>query len=250
MPLVAQGAIDGFGWLIAIFVLAAICGSMVPLAFGLRRVDRLPRPAAVEQSIGGALREAGGHSGFWLLNAGFFVCGFHVIYITIHLPSYLTHLGFEPALGALAISIVGIVNMFGSIGAGFLGDRMRKKVLLSAQYFLRSVAIAVFILSPPSVVSVVVFAVTMGSVWLGTVPVTGALVGQIFGPRHMATLFGIVMFSHQIGAFFGAWIGGIVFDATGSYDIAWMIAIGLGLAATALHLPIADEPLRLEESAA
>ena len=250
MPLVAQFSIDSYGWLIAIFVLAGICGAMVPLAFGLRRADRLPRSTVVEQSVGGALREASSHRGFWLLNAGFFVCGFHVVYIATHLPSYLTHLGFEPSLGALALAILGIVNMFTSIGAGFLGDRMRKNVLLSILYLMRSVSITIFILMPPSVASVVFFAVSMGFFWLGTVPVTGALVGQIFGARHMATLFGIVVFSHQIGAFFGAWIGGIIFDATGSYDIAWMISIGLGILAAIVHLPIADRPLRVDEAAA
>lgn len=250
LPLVVQGSIDSFGWLIAIFVLAGICGLMVPLGFGMIRVDRLPRPTVAEQSIAAALREASNHKGFWLLNAGFFVCGYHVVYIATHLPSYLTHLGFEPGVGALALAIIGGVNGVMSIVAGYLGDRMRKKVLLSAFYLFRSIAITVFILAPPSLTSVIVFSVTMGSVWLSVVPLTGALVGQIFGARHMATLFGIVMFSHQVGAFFGAWTGGLVFDATGSYDIAWMIAIGLGIMSAIVHLPIPDKPLRLEEAPA
>ena len=249
MPLVAQFSIDSYGWFVAIFVLAGICGSMIPLAFGLRQTDRQGRPTIVEQSIGDALREAGGHSGFWLLNVGFFVCGFHVVYIATHLPSYLTHLGFKPSLGALSIAVLGLVNMFTSIGAGFLGDRMRKNVLLSILYLMRAVCITIFIITPPSVASVIFFAISMGFFWLGTVPVTGALVGQIFGARHMATLFGIVMFSHQVGAFFGAWVGGIVFDATGSYDIAWIICIGLGVLAAIVHWPIADKPIRLDEVA-
>lgn len=249
LPLVVQGSIDGYGWLIAIFILAVLCGAMVPLAFGLRRADRLPQSTAVELSLVEALREASNHRGFWLLNIGFSICGFHVIYIATHLPSYLTHLGFEASVGAIALAIIGGVNGVFSIVAGYIGDRMSKKILLSILYLFRSIAITIFFVTPPSMTSVIVFAITMGTAWLSVVPLTGALVGQIFGARHMATLFGIVLFSHQIGAFFGAWIGGIVFDATGSYDIAWMIAIGLGIVSAIVHLPIADKPLRVEESA-
>lgn len=246
MPLFSQGLIDGFGWLTALLILAVCTGLMVPFAFGLTRAEKAGEPATSTQSLGDALREAGGHRGYWLLNAGFFVCGFHVAFVATHLPAYLLNLHFAPMLGAWALATIGLFNIIGTFVAGFLGGRHRKKYVLSGLYFSRSLVFVLFLMMPPSPAWVLVASAAIGMLWLGTVPLTGGLVGQIFGPRYMATLFSIVMLSHQIGAFCGAWIGGYIFDTTASYDIAWKIAIALGIMSAALHLPITDEALRVE----
>ena len=153
-------------------------------------------------------------------------------------------------LGAWALATIGFFNIIGSFAAGFLGGRYRKKLVLSGLYFCRSMVFALFLIVPASQLSVLVASAAIGLLWLGTVPLTGGIVGQIFGPRYMATLFSIVMMSHQLGAFFGAWIGGYIFDVTGSYQSAWLIAIVLGFISAALHLPIADKPLRPQEVSA
>lgn len=244
MPLFAQGLISGFDWFVALLVLAGCAAVMVPCAFGLAQADETVRDSGDTQTLGGALREAGTHNGYWLLNAGFFVCGFHVAFIATHLPSYLKQLNFEPMMGAWSLATIGLFNILGTFVFGYLGGRFRKKRVLSALYFSRSVVFVLFLVAPPNEVFVLVASAAIGLLWLGTVPLTGGLVGQIFGPRYMATLFSIVMMSHQVGAFFGAWIGGYVFDLTASYGLAWQIAIALGLASAVLHLPIADRPLR------
>ena len=246
MPIFSQALIDGTGWLVGLLVLAGCAGLMVPCAFGLVRADAGREQTAGTQSLGDALREAAGHDGYWLLNAGFFVCGFHVAFIATHLPAYLASLEFDSMLGAWALATIGLFNIVGTFVAGFLGGRHRKKNVLSGLYFLRSLVFTLFLLVPPSQFSVLLASAAIGLLWLGTVPLTGGLVGEIFGPRYMATLFSIVMMSHQIGAFFGAWIGGFVFDLTGSYEIAWQIAIVLGVVSAVVHLPIRDRPLRLE----
>jgi MFS family permease len=250
IPLLSQGLIDGTGWLVGLLILAACAGLMVPCAFGLARADVGHEQTAGTQSLGQALREAARHNGYWLLNAGFFVCGFHVAFIATHLPAYLGSLDFGAMLGAWALATIGLFNIIGTFVAGFLGGRHRKKNVLSGLYLARSLVFTLFLLIPPSQLSVLLTSAAMGLLWLGTVPLTGGLVGEIFGPRYMATLFSIVMMSHQFGAFFGAWIGGYVFDLTGSYDIAWQIAIVLGVVSAALHLPIPDRPLRLEHESA
>jgi MFS family permease len=250
MPLFSQGLIGGVGWYTALLILAVCAGLMVPFAFGLARADKVSQPATSTQSLGDALREAGGHRGYWLLNAGFFVCGFHVAFVATHLPAYLANLNFVPMLGAWALATIGLFNIIGTFVAGFLGGRHRKKYVLSGLYLGRSAVFVLFLLMPPSPVWVLVASAAIGLLWLGTVPLTGGLVGQIFGPRYMATLFSIVMLSHQVGAFFGAWIGGYVFDITGSYDIAWKMAIVLGIMSAALHLPITDQALRVEHEPA
>ena len=246
MPIFSQALIDGTGWLVGLLVLAGCAGLMVPCAFGLVRADAGREQTAGTQSLGDALREAAGHDGYWLLNAGFFVCGFHVAFIATHLPAYLASLEFDSMLGAWALATIGLFNIVGTFVAGFLGGRYRKKNVLSGLYFARSLVFTLFLLVPPSQFSVLLASAAIGLLWLGTVPLTGGLVGEIFGPRYMATLFSIVMMSHQIGAFFGAWIGGFVFDLTGSYEIAWQIAIVLGVVSAVVHLPIRDRPLRLE----
>jgi predicted MFS family arabinose efflux permease len=243
MAPVGQQLISGFGWQDAFWIMAGLTALMLPLAWSLR--GRAPAPTGGrEQTIVEAVREASGHGGYWYLNAGFFVCGVQIVFIAVHLPAFVGDYGLPAWVGAAALALIGFFNIIGSWGSGVLGDRHSKKYLLSAIYFIRSVATVIFLFAPKTEAVVLVFAAVMGLLWLGTVPLTSGLVAQIFGMRYMATLFGIVFFSHQLGSFLGAWLGGRIFDATGSYDLMWWISIGLGLVAALLHLPIADKPLR------
>jgi len=233
---VEQLLLAAYGWSDALVIIGVMVLAMLPLALVL---SGRPAPAGgPQQSLGEALREAGRHGSYWYLIAGFFVCGFHVAFILTHLPPYLTDLGIPAAVAGWSLALVGLFNIVGSISAGILGGRRSKKWLLSGIYFARAVVLAVFLMVPPSATSVLVFAGTMGLLWLSTVPLTSGLVAQIFGPRYMATLFGIVFFSHQVGAFLGVWLGGRIYDATGSYDLVWWVSIALGLFAAAIHLPI------------
>jgi len=239
----AQVFLDGFGWGTALLILALMSSLMVPLAVALAgkataSIGRLRR-----QSLSEAVAEAGRHGGYWYLTAGFFVCGFHVAFIATHLPAFIIDRGAPPALGAVALALIGFGNIIGSLACGVLGGRYPKKLVLSGLYLGRSVVISLFVLAPVSDVSILLFSTAIGMLWLGTVPLTSGLVAQIFGMRYMATLFGFVFFSHQLGSFLGAWLGGYVFDATGSYDLVWWIAVALGLAAAALHWPIDDRPV-------
>lgn len=236
-----QFIIDDFGWFIALMVLAALCATMVPMARALK--GRSEAGDDDSQTLGAALVEARGHSGYLYLTAGFFVCGFQVIFIAVHMIPYVTQLGMAPMVGASALALVGLFNIFGSLGAGALGGRYRKKHLLSYLYLARSAVILVFILGPKTEASVLIFGAVIGLLWLSTVPLTSGLIAQIFGPRYLATLFGITFFSHQVGSFLGAWLGGLVFDMTGSYDLMWQATIVLGVAAAALHWPIGDAPV-------
>ncbi len=202
-----------------------------------------PSGAAGELSFGAVVRRARTHSGYLLLNAGFFVCGFHVAFIATHLPSFLVDQGVAQAIGATALALIGLFNMLGSFLFGRLGDRFRKKRLLSLLYFSRAVAIACFLIVPVTSATALVFAAVIGFLWLATVPLTSGTVAQIFGARHLSSLYGIVFLSHQVGSFLGVWLGGRIFDATGSYDPVWIGAIVLGVAAAIVHLPIKDQPL-------
>lgn len=238
----AQGLIASLGWHGALTALAAVMVLMVPAALGLSG-----RPAAApggrEQRVSEALREAGGHRGFLLLTAGFFVCGFHVTFIATHLPSFVVDSGIAPSIGAAALVLIGGFNILGSYLWGRWGGRRSKKHLLATIYLIRAAVIGAFLVTPPSAASVLVFAGAMGFLWLGTVPLTSGLVGQIFGVRFLSTLFGIVFFSHQVGGFLGAWLGGLVFDVTQSYDLMWLFSIALAVTSALLHLPINDRPL-------
>lgn len=198
---------------------------------------------ADEASLGAVFRRARTHSGYLLLNAGFFVCGFHVAFIATHLPSFLVDQGVAPAVGATALALIGLFNMLGSFLFGRLGDRFRKKRLLSLLYFLRAVTIACFLIVPVTGATALVFAAVIGFLWLATVPLTSGTVAQIFGARHLSSLYGIVFLSHQVGSFLGVWLGGRIFDATGSYLPVWIGAIVLGVAAAVVHLPIDDRAL-------
>ncbi|MFN4090070.1 MAG: MFS transporter [Alphaproteobacteria bacterium] len=242
----AQALIERFGWSGALTVMAATAGVSallaVALAIGGRGAGQAQEPE-FDQSLRQALTEATGHSGFLYLTAGFFVCGFHVALIMTHLPAYAVVCGLPAMAGATALSIIGLFNLIGTNVAGALGDRYRKKYLLSGIYASRSVVIALYLILPVTELSTQVFAAAIGLLWLSTVPLTSGLVSQIFGLRYFATLFGIVFFSHQVGAFLGAWLGGYLFDLTGSYDGVWLIAIALGLFAAVVHFPIADRPL-------
>jgi MFS family permease len=189
------------------------------------------------------------HRGYWLLNAGFFVCGFHIAFIATHLPAYLDDKGLGIEIGAQVLALVGLFNILGSYVFGRAGDAMRQKYVLSALYTARSAVIALFLFLPLTHASALVFAGAMGFLWLGTVPLTSGIVGRIFGVRYLSMLYGIVFLSHQIGSFFGAWMAGLIFDATGSYNIAWGFAIALGLFAGLVHLPIADAPVRRLQTA-
>lgn len=209
-----------------------------PLAMNLSQSSAEPLSAAA------ALKEAMGHRGYWLINAGFLVCGFHIAFIATHLPAYLNDQGLGVAIGAKVLALVGLFNIFGSYVLGRLGDKLPQKYILSTLYGTRSLIILLFLAVPLSEASALLFAAAMGFLWLGTVPLTSGLVGRIFGVQHLSMLYGIVFMSHQIGSFFGAWAGGLIFDATGNYNLMWGMSIGLGLAAVVLHLPIADRNLR------
>ena len=240
LPL-AQLLIQATGWPTALLIFAALSALIVPLAAPLSGKPEVVPSGSL--SIAGAVAQAGRHRGYLLLTSGFFVCGFHVSFVATHLPGYITSCNLSPLVGATALSIIGFFNILGGLAAGVLGSRYRLKYLLSGIYLARALAIALFLLGPKTEWAVFLFSASFGILWLSTVPLTSALVGQIFGPRYLATLFGFVMLGHQLGAFFGAWFGGLSYDLTGSYDSVWMISILLGLLAAALHWPIADRPV-------
>jgi predicted MFS family arabinose efflux permease len=190
--------------------------------------------------VGAALREAFGYRSFQLLTAGYFVCGFQVVFIAVHMPSFLKDEGLGPEVAAAALALIGLFNVFGTYASGVLGQRLAKRHILAAIYLLRSVTIVAFLAAPLTAWSVYIFSAVMGVLWLSTVPPTNALVAQIFGVRHMSMLGGIVFFSHQIGSFLGVWLGGLLYDRMGSYDIVWWIAVALGVAAALVNLPVRE----------
>ena len=238
-----QVILDGFGWGTALLWFALLSSLMVPLAAVLTGKATASIERVRKQSLRQAIAEASRHGGYWYLTAGFFVCGFHVAFIATHLPAFILDRGGTPALGAAALALIGFGNIIGSLACGVLGGRYPKKYVLAGLYLGRSVIITLFILAPVSDLSILLFATGIGILWLGTVPLTSGLVAHIFGMRYMATLFGFVFFSHQLGSFLGAWLGGYVFDTTGTYDLVWWIAVALGLAAAALHWPIDERPV-------
>jgi len=234
------GLIAAFGWQEALFILACVALMILPLAFGLREPRRLAAAGAPTQSMRAALREAFGDRSFLLLTAGYFVCGFQVVFIGVHMPSYLKDHGLTPGVATTALALIGLFNVFGTYCAGELGGRMPKRFLLSGIYALRSVAIIAFVLAPLTPASVYVFACAIGFLWLSTVPLTSGLVAQIYGVRYLSMLGGFVFLSHQVGSFLGVWLGGRLYDATGSYDVVWWIAVALGVFAALVNLPIRE----------
>ncbi len=248
MAPIASGLIGDIGWVGAFLVLAAIAALIIPLALGVRGKSVTDTVSA--NSLGEALNEASRHPGYWLLCGGFFVCGFHVAFIATHLPPFLSDHNLSQMLAAASIAIIGLFNIFGTLASGWLGGKFRQKHVLSLFYLARAVVIGGFLIFPVTQTSVLVFAALIGFLWLGTVPLTSGLVARVFGPRYLGALFGIVFFSHQIGGFLGAWLGGYLFDLTGSYDVVWLIATALGVVAAILHWPIADNPISRTQSAA
>ncbi|MFZ5485945.1 MAG: MFS transporter [Pseudomonadota bacterium] len=233
------------GWQQALLALALLALLIVPLAWGLREPQMQGAAHAPRaQSAGQALREALAYPSYLLLMAGYFVCGFQVVFIGVHMPSYLKDHGLSLQVGSQALALIGLFNVLGSYAAGVLGQRMPKRFILAAIYFARAVAIGVFLLLPLSPLSVYVFSAVIGLLWLSTVPPTNATVAQIFGVQHLSMLGGLVFFSHQIGSFFGVWLGGYLYDRTGSYDIVWLIAIVLGVFAGLVNLPVKEAPYR------
>lgn len=239
-----QHLIGSMGWFAALMGLTFAAAFMIPLSLGTAERAAHPGSAnAIAQSAGEALREAFGERAFWLLTLGYFVCGFQVVFIGAHLPSYVIDKGLTANTGMLALALIGLFNIFGTYGFGLAGGRWSKKKLLAAIYLARSAVIVLFLLAPLSHLSVAVFAAAMGLLWLGTVPLTNGLVAQIFGVKYLAMLSGFVFFSHQLGSFLGVWLGGFIFDRTGAYDIVWMIAIALGVLAALVNLPVDERPL-------
>lgn len=237
--------ISGVGWQDALLVLSVIVLLIMPLAFGLREPGFAGGavPAKREQTIFQALREAFKYPSFQLLMAGYFVCGFQVVFIGVHMPSYLKDKGLSPQVASYALALIGLFNVFGTYIAGSLGQRLAKRKILAAIYLGRSIAIAAFLWAPLSPTSVYIFSAVMGLLWLSTVPPTNATIAQIFGVAHLSMLGGFVFFSHQIGSFLGVWLGGVLYDRTGSYDIVWYISIALGIFAAIVNLPVREAPI-------
>jgi len=236
------------GWSNALLALSLCFVVGLPIAFWMgKAADRSAaanaKPGGPTQNLTQALVEARGHSGFILLTIGFFVCGFQVQFVATHLPAFVEDQGFGSSFASTALVTIAGFNMVGAWFAGYLGGRYRKKYLLTGIYLLRAAAITIFMLTPISETTILIFCASIGLIWLGTVPLTSGIVAQVFGPRFMSTLFGIVFLSHQLGNFAGAWVGGAIFDGTGSYEAVWWIAAGLGVLAAMFHVPIDDRPV-------
>jgi predicted MFS family arabinose efflux permease len=230
------------GWDNSLFILGIAALAIMPMAIGLREPPAATR-SGPQQSIAAALREAFAYPSFRLLTAGYFVCGFQVVFIGVHLPSYLKDRGLAPAVATTALALIGLFNVFGTYTAGVLGQRWPKKNILAVIYLLRAVCISLFLLVPLTPWSVYAFAAAMGALWLSTVPPTNAIVAQIFGAQYMSMLSGFVFLSHQLGSFLGAWLGGKLYDTTGSYDVVWWLSIALGLFAALINLPVRETPI-------
>lgn len=236
----SQATILAFGWQTALLLLAGLVLLVIPLSAPYARPDSSTGLAG--ETLKRVLKDAAVHRSYWLLTAGFFVCGYHVAFIQTHLPAYVVDAGVAPWVGGAAIALVGLGNIAGSYTAGVLGGKIPKRWILSSIYLGRALIIGLYISFPPTGFSTLVFAVVMGLLWLSTVPPTSGLVLVMFGPRYMGTLFGIVFFSHQMGALLGVWLGGWWFDRTGGYGTVWTTMILLGIAAALIHLPIREAP--------
>ncbi len=236
--------ISGFGWQQALLTLSVFVLLIAPLAFGMREPGfaggAAPKRA---QSIGQALGEAFKYPSFQLLMAGYFVCGFQVVFIGVHMPSYLKDNGLSPQVASYALALIGLFNVFGTYIAGTLGQKLAKRKILAFIYFSRAIVIAVFLWAPLTPMSVYIFSAVIGLLWLSTIPPTNAVIAQIFGVAHLSMLGGFVFFSHQIGSFMGVWLGGYLYDRSGSYDVVWYIAIALGVFAALVNLPVRETPI-------
>ena len=239
----SQLLIADYGWDWSLIALAVSTLLMIPLAFVLPGGADFEEDSPIRQSIGEAIQEALRHRGYVLLTIGFFVCGFHVAFITVHFPAYVRDLGLAAEIGAYAIAIIGLMNILGSFLSGLAGRYWQKKHGLMLIYGLRGIAITALMLAPKTATTMYLFAASMGVLWLSTVPLTSGIVAQVFGARYMATLFGIVFFGHQLGSFSGVWLGGYLYDRTGSYDMVWWAGVALSFLAAFIHMPINERPL-------
>ncbi len=240
----AQGLIGWVGWMAALWWLAAIAVATAPLAWLLRGKAAPASGAIRDERLGDAVKRAFGDRSYVLLNLGFFTCGVHVAFIATHLPGVVAYCALPPEVGAWSLGVIGLFNIIGSLGIGWAMGHWRMKSLLALLYAARAVAVALFLVAPKTELTFLVFAAVLGVTWLSTIPPTGGLVAKFYGPRYMATLFGIVLLSHQIGGFLGAYLGGYAFEATGSYDWMWYADIALALAAALVHLPIREQRIR------
>lgn len=238
----AQWMIGSWGWSETLIVLALIAALITPMAAAVAGANERGLPGRT-QSIGAALREASGHSGFILVTAGYFVCGFQTMFIGAHLPALLGDRGVSPLMGATALSVIGLFNIFGCFAWGALSGKFKPKYLLCWLYVLRSLFMALFFIFPMTEFNVILFSIILGLLWLGTVPLTSSVVAQIFGTQYLSTLFGISFVSHQIGSFLGIWLAGRLYDETGSYGIIWWSAVAMGVVAAFLNYPIDDRPV-------
>ncbi len=243
----AQGLIVSQGWQIALVGFIALCVVMLPGAYYAGAGDKKsPRPGAMDRDAGlslkAALHEAAHHKGFVTMSVAFFVCGLQLVFITTHLPAYLALCGQSPGLSATALAVIGGFNAIGCYVLGWMGGKLPKQYLLGSVYILRSIIIVIYFSTAPTPASTVIFAAAMGLLWLGTAPLVSGLIAHIFGLRYMATLSGIAFFSHQAGSFVGAWGGGLIFDAMGNYDMAWMIGVAIGVSAGAAQMFMSDKP--------
>jgi MFS family permease len=241
LPL-TQWLLSNVGWSGALLVMACVAMVIAPLAAVLAE-KQIAHVHTFKQSARQAFREALGHRGYVLLTVGFFVCGFQVVFIGVHLPAYLADHGLPPHVAVTSLALVGLFNIIGTYATGWLGGRLPKRYILSFIYFARAAVIAIFIFAPLSAVSVYVFAMALGLLWLSTVPPTNAIVAQVFGVRYLSMLSGFTFFSHQIGSFLGAWLGGKLYDTTGSYDVVWYLSIALGIVAGLINLPIDERAI-------
>lgn len=241
---IGQQMLTTIGWSHALLILALVSATMLPLSAGAAERGRELPAAGHGQSTPEALVEAFSHKGFWLLTLGFFACGLQLLFLAVHLPAYLADKGLGPQAGMTALALIGLFNIIGTYVLGRLGGHFHKPYILSAIYFARTVAIAIFVLVPVSSISVAIFGATMGFLWLGTAPLTNGILVTIFGTRYISMLFGLVFLSHQVGGFLGVWLGGKVFDATHSYTLAWVACIAIGLVAAILNIPIEEKPIR------
>lgn len=248
----AQTLISTAGWQMALIGFLGLAAAMLPSALFAGRADKLDidKSDDVQQSAGEVVQTALGHSGFLVMAIAFFVCGLQLVFITTHLPNYLAICGLDPSLGASALAVIGLFNVFGSYAFGWLGGKFPKQYLLGGIYIVRSLTVAAYFYFPASATSTIVFAAIMGSLWLGVIPLVNGLVAQLFGLRYMATLTGIAFLSHQVGSFLGAWGGGVIYDHLGSYDRAWQAAVLIGLIAGCAQMLMNVRPPRRRDELA
>ncbi len=244
-PLFTKYSLGEFGWqeTLRFFLYFIFFGSIVALFIVSAKNIPSKMGDDNQQKFFDAIKEAFTHRGYLLLVSGFFVCGFQITLVATHIPGYMQNRGLDGWSATIILALIGLFNIIGTLGMGYLGTKYRKKILLSILYASRAVIISIFIFSPPSLIMSIFFGITFGMLWLSTVPPTNGIVAQIFGTKYLSTLFGIVFLSHQIGAFIGAYLGGYFYDVYGSYDYAWYIAIALSIFASLVHLPIDEKPL-------